>query len=409
MSPEVLKGSYTKQADLWSVGVITYMLLSSQMPFYGRKRRHIVEQIMAGKFDFKGRRWKRVSTQAKSFVSRLLVVDPDERATAEDASGDLWLNKRYAATVRDAREDELDRATQSLVKFSNYSKLKKVALMVIAHKSTSEEIGILRKVFQKYDTKRHGMLTYEEFKQAFDAAGLSEDDCKRMFDAVDLDGSGKIRYTEFLAATIEAHGAISEERLAEAFDRLDSDDSGYITTGDLKEILGQDFPQHEIDEIILEADLEKDGRISYGEFLALWEDKHENMRHEMLEEIAIIQSTRSATSSERSNVSSDWSYSDDYITDSDRPRSSAPLSLPEVASRANFIEEKTSVARRQAVAASKTAAKSVFFKDEVTTIPEKVHETNLNGDVDPEDRKSETDEEPHGSNGRARSLISATV
>jgi calcium-dependent protein kinase len=48
MAPEVLKGKYTKQADLWSIGVIAYMLMSSQMPFYGRKRSDIVEQIMVG-------------------------------------------------------------------------------------------------------------------------------------------------------------------------------------------------------------------------------------------------------------------------------------------------------------------------------------------------------------------------
>jgi serine/threonine protein kinase len=48
MAPEVLKGKYTKQADLWSVGVIAYMLMSSQMPFYGRARSDIVDQIMIG-------------------------------------------------------------------------------------------------------------------------------------------------------------------------------------------------------------------------------------------------------------------------------------------------------------------------------------------------------------------------
>jgi len=57
MAPEVLKGSYTKQADVWSVGVIAYMLLSSQMPFYGRKRHHIVEQILGGKYNFRGRQY----------------------------------------------------------------------------------------------------------------------------------------------------------------------------------------------------------------------------------------------------------------------------------------------------------------------------------------------------------------
>jgi len=98
-----------------------------------------------------------------------------------------------------------------------------------------------------------------------------------------LDGSGRIRYTEFLAATIEAQGAISEERLAEAFDRLDSDDSGYISAENLAEILGEDFPREDIDEIIQEADLTKDNRISYSEFLALWEQKHEEDRANALQ------------------------------------------------------------------------------------------------------------------------------
>lgn len=97
-----------------------------------------------------------------------------------------------------------------------------------------------------------------------------------------MDGSGRIRYTEFLAATIEAQGAISEERLAEAFDRLDSDDSGYISAANLGEILGQDFPAEEINSIIQEADLTQDGLISYAEFLALWETKNEQARDHQL-------------------------------------------------------------------------------------------------------------------------------
>jgi serine/threonine protein kinase len=48
MAPEVLKGKYTKQADVWSIGVIAYMLMSSQMPFYGRKRIDIMEKIVDG-------------------------------------------------------------------------------------------------------------------------------------------------------------------------------------------------------------------------------------------------------------------------------------------------------------------------------------------------------------------------
>ena len=188
MAPEVLKGKYTKQADLWSVGVMAFMLLSSQMPFYGRKRSQIIEQIMEGKVEFKGRKWKRVSRQAKAFVEDLLVVDPDERVSAEEALQSQWLNRYYNMTVRkiapNTATNELADIEDTLSRFVDYSKLRKVALMVIAHKSTSDEIGLLRKIFQKYDTMRTGQVGYEQFKAAMSQAGFSDEAVRKIFDAV---------------------------------------------------------------------------------------------------------------------------------------------------------------------------------------------------------------------------------
>ena len=113
-----------------------------------------------------------------------------------------------------------------------------------------------------------------------------------------MDGSGRIRFTEFIAATIEAHGEISEERLAEAFDRLDSDDSGYISSNNLIELLGDEIPREQINEIISEADVTKDNKISYGEFLLLWEQKHEVEKEEQLNLLddKVHQSMKCATS-----------------------------------------------------------------------------------------------------------------
>ena len=78
------------------------------------------------KFDFKGRRWKRVSKQAKAFVEDLLVADPEDRATADSAYRSTWLNRRQMATVRNPHEEENEKAQQSLLKYAGYSKLKKV-------------------------------------------------------------------------------------------------------------------------------------------------------------------------------------------------------------------------------------------------------------------------------------------
>ena len=113
--------------------------------------------------------------------------------------------------------------------------------------------------------------------------------------------SGVLHYTEFLAATIESHGAISEEALSEAFDRIDSDDSGYISTQNLREILGEFVSSEYIEHIILEAESELDYSedmkrqmerkaakhhfISYEEFMALWDHQKEDKRMEAYQKV----------------------------------------------------------------------------------------------------------------------------
>jgi hypothetical protein len=100
------------------------------MPFYGRKRRHIVEQILNCQFDFRGRRWKRISDQAKAFVEELLVLDPEERMEAQHALSMTWLNRRFAATCRDPHEEEETMARHAMLRYAGYTKLKKMVGIV---------------------------------------------------------------------------------------------------------------------------------------------------------------------------------------------------------------------------------------------------------------------------------------
>merc|ERR1712238_328161 len=101
----------------------------------------------------------------------------------------------------------------------------------------------------------NGCISYAEFRDVWKESGFPPEDTKFIFDACDLDGSGKIAYTEFLAATIgdAQTGLISEERLAEAFDRFDTDDSGTISVDNLAQILGTEMPRSEIQDIIDDA------------------------------------------------------------------------------------------------------------------------------------------------------------
>lgn len=198
-------------------------------------------------------------------------MDPDERVTASQALASTWLRRRQEVTVRLPRRGELTDVKESIHRYMNYPRLRKLALMFIAHRSTSEDIGILRKVFQLYDVNGCGHLTYEEFKDALQEAGFSDDDYRELFNSVDVEGTGHISYKEFLAATIETTGRIAEDHLAEAFDQLDHDDTGYITRDNLRYLFGHDFPEEELDAILNQA-ASGDRGISYADCLAQWND-----------------------------------------------------------------------------------------------------------------------------------------
>lgn len=276
MAPEVIKGDYNNKADVWAVGVLAYMLLSSQMPFYGRRRKEILDKISRCNYDFKGRRWGTVSRQAKNFIKDLLMHEPNERPSANEAKQSIWLNMRLTSSVRTATEHDMDAAACSLENYSMHKTLQKLALMVIAHKSNSEEIGYLRNVFKRYDKDRDGSITLNEFKQCLSKYNYPDEYVAKLFYAADLDGTGELKYTEFLAATIESTDLVTEERLAEAFDRLDSDDSGYITVQDLRDLLGEDVPNKVIEDVIAEADLDDNNRVTYEDFLQMWRQELED-------------------------------------------------------------------------------------------------------------------------------------
>jgi calcium-dependent protein kinase len=184
MSPQALQGVYSEKTDLWSVGVISYMMLGNQKPFYSRSRRQMVDHIMRATFSFSGQIWDTVSNEGKDFVSKLLVIDPKIRMDALSALKHDWLVKSEAWHEEKPTEALLKKVDGSLYAYKYVSELKKVALNIIAHKSSSNQLDELRRAFQSFDKNRNGTVTFEEFKLALERSTLSEDMLKEVFDSV---------------------------------------------------------------------------------------------------------------------------------------------------------------------------------------------------------------------------------
>jgi calcium/calmodulin-dependent protein kinase I len=100
VAPEVLQATgYDKEVDLWSVGVITYLLLCGFPPFYGENLPEVFEQIMKAAYDFPSPYWDNVSANAKDFIKKLLVVDPKKRLNAQQAMQHPWIAQGGAKTI----------------------------------------------------------------------------------------------------------------------------------------------------------------------------------------------------------------------------------------------------------------------------------------------------------------------
>jgi calcium-dependent protein kinase len=130
MSPQVLQGVYTSQADMWSCGVIIYMVLSSHRPFYHKRRKVMIDRIMRVQYNFDKDYWKPVSDEAKDMINNLLVLDPKQRMDAAKALNHKWLSKEFKLSDRMAAQETKDLVEDSLLVYKDTSQLKKIALNV---------------------------------------------------------------------------------------------------------------------------------------------------------------------------------------------------------------------------------------------------------------------------------------
>lgn len=251
IAPEVLAKKYNKECDIWSVGVMTYIILSGIPPFNGRSDDEIMKSIKKGSFDFNAQIWKAVSADAKDFISQLLTYQPEKRPTAAQALEHRWIKDMTNKKVDTAAASE---ALDNLVHFHSHNTMKAATLTFIGSqlisKAEREKLGT---IFKALDKNSDGKLSKAEVKEGYFeiySRLISDEELDRMFEAVDTDKSGFIDYTEFVVASMNEKALMTNERLGGAFKMFDKDRSGLITPNEIREVLsGQEnrVPQAIID------------------------------------------------------------------------------------------------------------------------------------------------------------------
>ncbi|CAH2036917.1 unnamed protein product [Thlaspi arvense] len=270
MAPEVLKRDYGPEIDVWSAGVIIYILLCGVPPFWAETEQGVALAILRGVIDFKRDPWPQISESAKSLVKQMLDPDPAKRLTAQQVLAHPWIqNAKKAPNVPLG-----DIVRARLKQFSMMNRFKKKVLRVIAEHLSVQEVEVIRDMFSLMDDDNDGKITYQELKAGLQKVGsqLNEPEIKMLMEVADVDGNGFLDYGEFVAVIIHLQKLENDELFKLAFMFFDKDGSTYIELDELREALADELGEPDVsvlNDIMREVDTDKDGRINYDEFVAM--------------------------------------------------------------------------------------------------------------------------------------------
>ena len=270
-SPEVLKNNYDETCDVWSCGIIMYILLSGELPFYGTSEDKIVNNILSGKFNFESKRFNNVSEEAKDLIRQCLVYNKNKRIKIKEA-----LDHPFFKTNLDRYnlfQAELDSKTvlNRLRKYSGHSKFYQAVLAFLSHNYADKaQIDKIKKIFLSIDLNFDGKISKEELLSAYKNNGIIVDQSQlnEIIKAIDSDNNGFIEYEEFIRAAIPKEKLFTEVNLKTAFDLFDLDKNGAISPSEVKEVLGMDSNVDEkvLDELLKEIKNTGNDEISFEQF-----------------------------------------------------------------------------------------------------------------------------------------------
>lgn len=283
IAPEVIKGQYNEACDMWSFGVVMFVMIFGYPPFHADSDQEIFRLILDGFSPVVKKGYRAhfpaaipCSDSAKDLLARLLTSDTAKRLTAEEALAHDWLTGQGASSA-----PMVEHVLTNLKNFSAHSRLKERILHLMVNALSEAELQKLKKLFTEIDADGNGHITVAELTAAVERnrhllggnSDFTPDELQRILHAADIDGDGTLSYPELVLTSVQRRISAKEERLWIAFSKIDLNRDGLIQAEELSSVLGEDLA--EAAAMIRSADKNNDGLIDFDEFLELWAKKEE--------------------------------------------------------------------------------------------------------------------------------------
>ena len=284
IAPEVIKGKYDESCDIWSIGVIMYIMLIGTPPFNGDEDDDILKAVTNGKYDTTLPQYQALSDNAKDLLTKLLKYNPSDRITAAEALNHPWFTNNEFQQLYRANTINVNTAKNMITNLEYYKSdniIKCAVLAYLVHQNTNiKECVNASYLFSEIDLNKDGKLEKNELEYAYTKYhGLTPEQAKKKANAIflniDTDNNGFIESEEFIRACINPNIFTSQNYLLTAFNYFDDDKNGNISVTEIENKFFQssknknERTKAELRRMFDQIDSNKDGIISFSEFSSM--------------------------------------------------------------------------------------------------------------------------------------------
>ena len=229
IAPEVLAENYDEKCDIWSAGVILYILFCGYPPFNGASNLDIYHSIKYSSPSFTGEEWRDVSREAVDLIVNMLTKNPAKRYNAEQCMAHKWFKNMDDLETDTIQKNKIKfnplKAIKKITDFVTENKFKQIVIQFISTQfNLKEEEESLKSLFEQFDADKKGYISIQSFTEVL-TKYFGENEAKffaeKIFSNIDNDGNGEISYNEFITSIMDKKILEKNQRIEKAFKMMD--------------------------------------------------------------------------------------------------------------------------------------------------------------------------------------------